>query len=82
VSLAAALNPGTIDDELHLLSYTPILLVTLLFVCCHFSSLSSEKEAERIKQRLAQQEAEAIEMEMEEENKMDHANHEKEVCDE
>ncbi|XP_056261961.1 transcription elongation regulator 1-like isoform X3 [Pseudoliparis swirei] len=44
--------------------------------------VEKEKEAERIKQRLAQQEAEAIEMEMEEENKMDHANHEKELKEE
>ncbi|TNN66448.1 Transcription elongation regulator 1 [Liparis tanakae] len=42
----------------------------------------NEKEAERIKQRFAQQEAEAIEMEMEEENKMDHANNEKEPKEE
>ncbi|XP_047185611.1 transcription elongation regulator 1 isoform X3 [Scophthalmus maximus] len=42
-----------------------------------FSSLSSEKEAERAKERLAQAEAEAMEME-DEENKMENANNEKE----
>lgn len=43
---------------------------------------SSEKEAERIKQRLAQEEAEAIQMEEEEENnKTENANHDKVVCD-
>lgn len=42
------------------------------------SSPSSEKEAERIKERLAQEEAEAMEME-DEENKMENTNNEKEV---
>lgn len=43
-----------------------------------FSSMNSEKEAEKIKERLAQ-EAEAIEME-DEENKIENTNNEKEVC--
>lgn len=46
-----------------------------------FSSLSSEKEAEKIKERLAQEEAEAMEME-DEENKIENTNNEKEVCKE
>lgn len=40
--------------------------------------MNSEKEAEKIKERLAQ-EAEAIEME-DEENKIENTNNEKEVC--
>lgn len=43
-----------------------------------FPSLSPEKEAEKIKERLAQEEAEAIEME-DEENKTENTNNEKEV---
>lgn len=39
-----------------------------------------EKEAEKIKERLAQEEAEAMEME-DKENKMENTNNEKEVCD-
>lgn len=46
-----------------------------------FSFLSSEKEAEKIKERLAQEEAEAMEME-DEENKIENTNNEKEVCKE
>lgn len=39
----------------------------------------TEKEAERAKERLAQEEAEAMEME-DEENKIENTNNEKEVC--
>ncbi|KAL6098799.1 tcerg1 [Pungitius sinensis] len=39
--------------------------------------VEKEKEAERVKQRLAQEEAEAIQMEEEEENKMENANNDK-----
>lgn len=50
-------------------------------VCTPFSPPSSEKEAEKIKERLAQEEAEAMEME-DEENKTENANNDKEVCEE
>lgn len=49
--------------------------------CFFFSSVSSEKEAEKAKERLAQEEAEAMEME-DEENKAENTNNEKEVCGE
>lgn len=44
-----------------------------------FLSLPSEKEAEKIRERLAQEEAEAMEME-DDEHKMENANNVKEVC--
>ena len=46
-----------------------------------FTPPSSEKEAEKIKERLAQEEAEAMEME-DEENKAENANNDKDVCEE
>lgn len=44
----------------------------------YVSSVTSEKEAEKIKERLAQEEAEAMEME-DEENKIENTNNDKEV---
>ncbi len=55
-------------------------LLTQLLVTHHVSPFS-EKEAEKIKERLAQEEAEAIEME-DEENKIENTNNEKEVREE
>lgn len=43
--------------------------------------MNSEKEAEKLRERLAQEEAEAMEME-DEENKIENIHNEKEVCKE
>lgn len=53
---------------------------TLPSVCDFLLSLPLEREAEKIKERLAQEEAEAMEME-DEENKLENTNNEKEVCE-
>lgn len=64
------------------MSFTIQPLVTShLSFSVYVSSLTSEKEAEKIKERLAQEEAEAMEME-DEENKTENTNNEKEVCKE
>lgn len=57
------------------------LLHSVCLCATFFSPPSSEKEAEKIKERLAQEEAEAMEME-DEENKAENANNDKEVCEE
>lgn len=43
-------------------------------------TLSPEREAEKLRERLAQEEAEAMEME-DEENKLENTNNEKQVCE-
>lgn len=51
-----------------------------IYVCFFSPPFSVEKEAEKAKERLAQEEAEAMEME-DKENKMENTNNEKEVSD-